>query len=218
MLPFSVRIRAGRPLHAAAVLDLNAPPNVSESFFSRATIAKKQIAAPLHLSGVPSDYSVQSVGIRARLQMPDGAILESAERTSVGVRRPGERPSTRVTHIQGAIPQTRMLSAEDSGYEEWPVILAVNSRDYERYVGYLYEVDGFNVQYHGIQKIREDLGRDLICTSGDRVEIVDEPAQRPLHLVEGADGHHHAAEGEVAGEIDRRCHENRRHQREPAIA
>ena len=78
MLPFSVRIRAGRPLHAAAVLDLNAPPNVSESFFSRATIAKKQIAAPLHLSGVPSDYSVQSVGIRARLQMPDGAILESA--------------------------------------------------------------------------------------------------------------------------------------------
>ena len=52
----------------------------------------------------------------------------------------------------------------------------------------------------------------------DRAEIVDEPAQRRLHLVEGADRHHQAAEGEVAREIDGRGHEDRGDEREPAIA
>jgi hypothetical protein len=45
-------------------------------------------------------------------------------------------------------------------------------RDYERYVGYLYEQKGFSVRYQGIEKGLEDLGRDLICKKGDRVEIV----------------------------------------------
>ena len=35
-------------------------------------------------------------------------------------------------------------------------------RDYERYIGYLYETKGWNVYYHG-KKGFEDLGRDLIC-------------------------------------------------------
>ena len=45
-------------------------------------------------------------------------------------------------------------------------------RDYERYIGYLYEVKGFKVQYHGIEKVKEDLGRDLICSKGTQIEIV----------------------------------------------
>jgi Restriction endonuclease len=45
-------------------------------------------------------------------------------------------------------------------------------RDYERYIGYLYEGKGFKVQYHGIEKGKEDLGRDLVCTKGGEVEIV----------------------------------------------
>jgi hypothetical protein len=45
-------------------------------------------------------------------------------------------------------------------------------RDYERYIGYLYENKGYKVQYHGIDKIKEDLGRDLICSKGTVVEIV----------------------------------------------
>ena len=39
---------------------------------------------------------------------------------------------------------------------------------------------------------------------GDDAEIVDEPAQRLLHLVEGADRHHQLAEGQAPGEIGRR--------------
>ena len=36
-------------------------------------------------------------------------------------------------------------------------------RLYERYVGYLFEQQGFSVTYHGILEGYEDLGRDLIC-------------------------------------------------------
>jgi hypothetical protein len=39
-------------------------------------------------------------------------------------------------------------------------------RIYERYVGYLYEEQGYDVEYVGIFKGYEDLGRDLICQKG----------------------------------------------------
>jgi hypothetical protein len=45
-------------------------------------------------------------------------------------------------------------------------------RDYERYIGYLYEQKGYSVYYQGIEKGLEDLGRDLICKNGDQVEII----------------------------------------------
>ncbi len=44
-------------------------------------------------------------------------------------------------------------------------------RDYERYIGYLYETKGWQVDYHG-KKGFEDLGRDLICKKGEQIEIV----------------------------------------------
>lgn len=45
-------------------------------------------------------------------------------------------------------------------------------RVYERYVGYLYEEEGYDVNYQGILKGYEDLGRDVIATKGDIVKIV----------------------------------------------
>lgn len=45
-------------------------------------------------------------------------------------------------------------------------------RDYERFIGYLYEKDGFDVFYQGIFDGLEDLGRDLICKKDDQVLIV----------------------------------------------
>ncbi|MEI6144323.1 MAG: restriction endonuclease [Candidatus Berkelbacteria bacterium] len=43
---------------------------------------------------------------------------------------------------------------------------------YERYVGYLYENRGYDVEYHGIVEGKEDLGRDLICRKGTEHIIV----------------------------------------------
>lgn len=45
-------------------------------------------------------------------------------------------------------------------------------RDYERYIGYLYEVKGYKVNYHGIFKGYDDLGRDVICSDKNRSLII----------------------------------------------
>lgn len=57
-------------------------------------------------------------------------------------------------------------------------------RDYERYVGYLYERDGFKVEYYGIEFGYEDLGRDLICSKGNETRIIQckyWSAEKTLH-------------------------------------
>ena len=45
-------------------------------------------------------------------------------------------------------------------------------RDYERYIGYLYEKDGYGVYYQGIVQGLEDLGRDLIATKNKEVVVI----------------------------------------------
>ena len=45
-------------------------------------------------------------------------------------------------------------------------------RMYERYIGYKYEMDGWTVKFTGIIDNFDDLGRDLICTKGNKIEIV----------------------------------------------
>ena len=45
-------------------------------------------------------------------------------------------------------------------------------RDYERYVGYVREQAGAKVSYHGIFKGLEDLGRDLVCSTRNEIEVV----------------------------------------------
>jgi hypothetical protein len=45
-------------------------------------------------------------------------------------------------------------------------------RDYERYIGWTYEREGYSVYYQGIIKGFDDLGRDLIVTKGKEVNII----------------------------------------------
>jgi hypothetical protein len=45
-------------------------------------------------------------------------------------------------------------------------------RDYERFIGYRYERQGYSVEYHGIAEGVSDLGRDLIVRSKDEVKVV----------------------------------------------
>lgn len=43
---------------------------------------------------------------------------------------------------------------------------------YERYIGYVFETQGYAVQYHGATQGKEDLGIDLICENQDTILIV----------------------------------------------
>lgn len=58
----------------------------------------------------------------------------------------------------------RYLKAKKSNWEV--------GKMYERYVGYLYELKGYKVQYIGIEKGFEDLGRDLICRNEKETLVV----------------------------------------------
>ena len=53
---------------------------------------------------------------------------------------------------------------------------------------------------------------------GDLRQIIHEPAQGGLHLIEGTDHHHERAKAHIATEIARRRDHDRHHQRKPAIA
>lgn len=45
-------------------------------------------------------------------------------------------------------------------------------RIYERYLGYLYELDGWKVTFIGALEGFEDMGRDLLCVREDKVHVV----------------------------------------------
>ncbi len=45
-------------------------------------------------------------------------------------------------------------------------------RDYERYIGYIYEANNYNVYYQGILEGFDDLGRDLICKKDEQTIII----------------------------------------------
>lgn len=44
--------------------------------------------------------------------------------------------------------------------------------DFERYVGYKYEIDGYKLIYNGAREGLEDFGRDLIATKGNEILII----------------------------------------------
>ena len=43
---------------------------------------------------------------------------------------------------------------------------------YERYIGFLYEQMGYRVDYYGINKKLEDMGRDLICVNDNEILVI----------------------------------------------
>jgi len=55
----------------------------------------------------------------------------------------------------------------ERGKSKWEI-----GRNYERYVGYLYESDGYAVSYQGILEGFDDLGRDLICRKEQQTQVV----------------------------------------------
>lgn len=57
-------------------------------------------------------------------------------------------------------------------------------RDYERYVGYRMEQDGYAVSYQGIIEGLADLGRDLVCAKDGSVKVIQckrWSAQKEIH-------------------------------------
>ncbi|WP_437399820.1 restriction endonuclease [Flagellimonas lutimaris] len=57
-------------------------------------------------------------------------------------------------------------------YKKRPKSKSLIGKLYERYIGYLYESQGYDVEYIGIFKGFEDLGRDLVCKKENEILII----------------------------------------------
>jgi len=82
--------------------------------------------------------------VRVYLSEEEYASLSTAEKNQLALERYWER-----------------------GKSKWEI-----GRNYERYVGYLYEREGYAVSYQGILEGFDDLGRDLICKKGQQTLVV----------------------------------------------
>src|SRR4029453_7726471 len=107
-----------RDAATVAILDTD-PPYVSEAFGLRQRASdRKLIAAPLHVSNLPADASADSIAVRARLALPDGITLQSAQGTSVGVRRPGRHVTrAQTTRVQAALGGVRLLGPDADEFD-----------------------------------------------------------------------------------------------------
>ena len=124
-----------RDAATVAILDTDPPPYVSEGFALRQRAAnQKLIAAPVHFSNMPPGASADSIGVRARLALPDGTTLQSVQGTSVSVRRPGRHVILpQAIRLQAALGDVRLLGPDAGDYDMWPVVLKVSAEAYARY-------------------------------------------------------------------------------------
>jgi hypothetical protein len=116
-----------------AVLDAGVAPRTSdEPGFNRAA-ARKYVAAPLRLAGVPPSYSADRTAAKTRIEFPDGARLESAQARDSSVELTAPGTSLRMTRLQSALGGMRLLTPDDSRRRSWPVLLNVTDQEYERH-------------------------------------------------------------------------------------
>jgi hypothetical protein len=123
------------PARVAAVLTAGEPHVSDELGIRRRSMPGKQIAAPIRLAGVPPRY-VSSLGVRSRLEFPDGSAVQSAQGISVPVRRDGGDPwlFDSTAPVRAALPQIRLLQPSDEPrFTQWPVVVTVTADEYQRF-------------------------------------------------------------------------------------
>ncbi|MCI7587614.1 MAG: restriction endonuclease [Campylobacter sp.] len=92
------------------------------------------------------------------------------EEVSKTMQQPKHTPPQSYEPPQPQLSKSERLLKE---YEEKQYLKAEEiGRRYERYIGYLYEIDGYKVDYNGIKKGVKDGGVDLICSKRKELIII----------------------------------------------
>jgi hypothetical protein len=109
---------------------------------------RRQINAKVTLSDVPSQVSIQRVGLRSQLRFDDGTVLESSQMGGYSVG-----PRTAV--LQSALGGARVLVSVDASYprERWTPVLHLSEPDFIRYRGRPGRLD-MSVDFH-VRRTRE---------------------------------------------------------------
>ena len=124
-----------------------------ESRFARYQIALYEREAPWLVDFLEAEYPA-----------PDDALALSADDD------PSRRYLSAAEYAQLSSVERNQLALDRywrAAKSSWQV-----GRDYERYVGYLWEARGYAVEYHGIQEGLHDLGRDLLARRGNDVSVI----------------------------------------------
>lgn len=92
--------------------------------------ARRQINLRITLSDVPADVTVQRIGIRSRLRLEDGTVVESS---GMG----GYTPSRRSSVLSAALGGATMLVSVDATYsrESWTPVLHLPEQEFLRHRG-----------------------------------------------------------------------------------
>jgi hypothetical protein len=97
---------------------------------------KKQIAAPVRLSGLPNDFYIQGVQATSRLDVAGTTLSSvSAERMPVPRAPTSAAPqSSELSAMQGALGAVRLVgpTSTDEG-ELWPVVLTVTDQEFAQF-------------------------------------------------------------------------------------
>lgn len=100
-------------------------------------------------------------------------IIEKKEKPLEELEEPDDAAKIWLTRAEYmSLPTAQKYQLALDRYWQKPKSKWQIGRDYERYIGYLYESRGYNVYYQGIIKGLEDLGRDLICVKDNDAIIV----------------------------------------------
>lgn len=156
---------ASAPVAADRVREANARARLAEreSNELRNRVALYEAQAPWLCDY--ANLTVEEILAGLRLDEDVGKAIDQGEDPVQIFLSPGEWASLdTVARNQCALDRylerTRARSAWAAGIE------------YERYVGFCYEREGWKVEYHGATRGRGDLGIDLICTRNDQILIV----------------------------------------------
>jgi len=109
------------------------------SNFSRRTAPRKEISAPVVVSGVPPALHVRGVAARGRLELSSGTVLETARRDSDAalLSYSSGAPPLRAATIQTALGGARLLtqreSKDETSISASPTLLSVADEEFVRY-------------------------------------------------------------------------------------
>jgi hypothetical protein len=120
----------------AAVLDSGGPYVTDDVWSRRRRFRKKQIAAPIRLTGVPPQYAIQSLGVRSRLELAGGSTIQSAQGEKVAVPREAADRSLPdyLAPVQAVLLPSRLVGQwEEPRTAQWPVVLTLTADEYERH-------------------------------------------------------------------------------------
>jgi hypothetical protein len=115
------------------VLDAGVAPRSSDELGFNRAAARKYVAAPLRLAGVPPAYSADRIATKTRIEFSDGARLESAQARGVDVELPAPGLSVRMTRLQSALGDMHLLTLDEGRRSSWPALLNVSDQEYERH-------------------------------------------------------------------------------------